>query len=246
MMARRGLSEAAIKATANFYQERLIGLLNRQPEAGMWRCFPDMDGTINLVSLITLEVDPSLRGTYTRWIVNRFACEDTLANPFEVQDRITLNIRLHRYDLIKPLIPDAAYRDINHFRTVRDFYDFMATLEEMDVRSIRQRDRDEENELIEQGAAKIIFNDELCKILQITTAPAAILFGHNTKWCVTSESTKHFNTYIRDGLLFYIIQKGEGKNERYALSVPRRRHRMAPNILRFLLSKIDIPKLCGS
>jgi hypothetical protein len=219
-MRRHGLSEEAIKETALRYQEGLICALKNSTNLRAHFTNFDEYSAQAIVEIITQDVDPSPRGIYTKWIVRMIATQGDKTDPFEMGDRTEMNVKLSRYDLVKPLIPDAKFRDINYFKTIPEFFDFMDALEDMDVRSIRQRDRDEELALLEQGGAKIIYDDDSCKVLQILSLPAAILFGRNTKWCVTMERAKHFDTYMSRGLLFYIILKGANKKERYAMAVP--------------------------
>lgn len=57
-----------------------------------------------------------------------------------------------------------------------------------------------------------IYEDDEWLILIPLTYESSVKYGYNTKWCTASEKTSdQYETYVRDGLLIYIIHKNVEK-----------------------------------
>lgn len=220
-MAKMGLSKVAIEETANRHRDDLVRLIadkrlchhagkifesERMPNAT-----PE-----DVVRYLSVHVDPDSKGRYSKWLVKRAIARDReMAHLWRITDATVTN-RLQRYDEIKPHIP-IAFRDIQFFQSVGMLNDFLDTVVETDFKSVRQMDRDREDRLFASGEADIIHDDEKCKVLHIKSVEAAYHFGRNTKWCVTSMQSGHFETYNATRFLYYIILRGS--NQRYAFAV---------------------------
>jgi len=77
------------------------------------------------------------------------------------------------------------------------------------------RNKKKEKEL--EGQAKKIYEKGNFVVIQPKTEEASCKYGSNTKWCVTSKGSGHFNRYTsgRQGL-YFIINKTKSTNKNYS------------------------------
>lgn len=234
-MLRRGLSDTAIEKTAEMYGDRLshlpeypnlkIGIItgrvvyyNPDVESdGDTSCYQPRATPRNIVSFITKSIDPSDRGHYTKWILQRLVSRDAMFRRFFIDpsDQTEIENMLLTFDRIKTYLPNREHRDINFFKTAKSLKDFLQFVEETDFKSVRERDREEIAHMIDMGEAKILLDNDRLKVVRILSENAAILFGRNTKWCVASRDPTRLFDYLNRGQLFFILLRGSAR--RYAV-----------------------------
>ena len=72
----------------------------------------------------------------------------------------------------------------------------------------------------EDKEATLLYNDDQIKVIIPHTKEASIFFGINTKWCISaSESENYFESYNKDGRLYFITIKKD--NKRFAIHFDR-------------------------
>ena len=80
--------------------------------------------------------------------------------------------------------------------------------------------KEKELKFYEDKEATLLYNDNQIKVIIPHTKEASIFFGINTKWCISaSESENHFESYNKDGRLYFITIKKD--NKRFAIHFNR-------------------------
>ena len=100
----------------------------------------------------------------------------------------------------------ADFRDINKFKTITEF---ISKLQELMTPSRSEIKND----------VRIVFEDDNWKILVPLSFEASKLYGTGTKWCTTQKT--YYDNYMRDGLLYYIVDKRI--NRKFGLPIPSSR-----------------------
>jgi phage shock protein A len=96
-------------------------------------------------------------------------------------------------------------KDINQYKTFAELY---SAIEEYETR-IRRTVKSIE------GADIVYENDQFTVVAPLTTA-ASCYYGAGTKWCTASSADNtHFNNYMKDGKLFYILDKTKATSDRF-------------------------------
>ena len=81
------------------------------------------------------------------------------------------------------------------------------------INFVRTKNKDKELE----GQAKKIYEKGDFVVIQPKTEQASCKYGSNTKWCVTSKGSGHFEKYIQDRQsLYFIINKTNSTNKNYS------------------------------
>jgi len=96
-------------------------------------------------------------------------------------------------------------KDINQYVSLNEL--------ESVVNFVRTKNKDKELE----GQAKKIYEKGDFVVIQPKTEQASCKYGSNTKWCVSSKDSGHFNRYTagRQGL-YFIINKAKSTNKKYS------------------------------
>jgi hypothetical protein len=88
-------------------------------------------------------------------------------------------------------------KDINAYPSIDELKNGLKTYEEKIRRNVKQVE-----------GADIVYEDRKYVIVTPKTYKASCYYGAGTKWCTASSATSsHYNDYMRDGRLFYIIDK---------------------------------------
>jgi hypothetical protein len=88
-------------------------------------------------------------------------------------------------------------KDINSYSSIDELKNGLKTYEEKIRRNVKQVE-----------GADIVYEDRKYVIVTPKTYKASCYYGAGTKWCTASSATSsHYNDYMRDGRLFYIINK---------------------------------------
>lgn len=98
------------------------------------------------------------------------------------------------------------FRDINKFKTVNEF------LEKVQELMTPSRSEVKNN-------VRVVFEDDNWKILVPLSFESSKLYGTGTKWCTTQKT--YYDNYMRDGLLYYIVDKRI--NRKFGLPIPNSR-----------------------
>jgi len=124
-----------------------------------------------------------------------------------------------KYTLIKNKIKDSNYKDI--YKLIRRDPDEVKAY----IDSFKSnRDR---NVSAKQSGAKLLYSDNEWNVYKITTYDAAVIYGKNTKWCITGRYPQsegkgeyYFNNYIEsenlDGGYYFFISKNDA-TEKYCV-----------------------------
>lgn len=100
----------------------------------------------------------------------------------------------------------VEFRDINKFKTITEFI--------TKVQELMSPSRTEiKNDI------RVVFEDDNWKILIPLSFESSKLYGTGTKWCTTQKT--YYDNYMRDGLLYYIVDKRI--NRKFGLPVPSSR-----------------------
>jgi hypothetical protein len=112
------------------------------------------------------------------------------------------------------LVP-VDFRDINKFKTYKEFEDFM------DATVIPELDRKSQEEMQElvKGKAKEVWNDDQVRVIIPQDQDAACYYGQSTRWCTASTRGNNlFTRYNATGPLYILIPKNPNyPGEKYQL-----------------------------
>lgn len=102
----------------------------------------------------------------------------------------------------------------NSIRDINQYINPNFILQLIPIVDGRKSQREREKELKFQS--KKIYEDDNVLVVMPMTYEASCYYGANTKWCTTSSgSSEYFKKYIKNGELYYFINKK--RNEKYAL-----------------------------
>ena len=135
----------------------------------------------------------------------------------------------HKYTdfILKYLNPNASADDVEYFvELVKDFDKYSSQFPKKDINQyvsfdelesvinfVRTKNKDKELE----GQAKKIYEKGDFVVIQPKTEQASCKYGSNTKWCVTSKGSGHFNRYTAGRqALYFIINKAKSTNKNYS------------------------------
>lgn len=104
------------------------------------------------------------------------------------------------FNLLKKFVAvgkNLQIKDINGYGSIDELKNGLKTYEEKIRRNVKQVE-----------GADIVYEDRKYIVVTPKTHTASCYYGAGTKWCTASSSTlSHFNNYMKDGRLFYIINK---------------------------------------
>jgi hypothetical protein len=101
--------------------------------------------------------------------------------------------------------PNLEIKDINQYKTFAELYSAIEQYETRIRRTVKSI----------EGADIVYENDQFTVVAPLTTA-ASCYYGAGTKWCTASSADNtHFNNYMKDGKLFYILDKTKATSDRF-------------------------------
>lgn len=156
--------------------------------------------------------DPTRNKQFVPWLVRMFI--NSGGNlPLEDMNRnayLTLFLNAKNQNLVP-----ADFRDINKFKTYKEFEDFM------DATVIPELDRKSQEEMQElvKGKAKEVWNDDQVRVIIPQDQDAACYYGQSTRWCTASTRGNNlFTRYNATGPLYILIPKNPSyPGEKYQL-----------------------------
>ena len=115
-------------------------------------------------------------------------------------------------DTVKPVLkkfvaigPNLEIKDINQYKTFAELNTSIQKYENRIRRSV---------ETIE--GADLVYEDDTFTVIAPLTTKASCYYGAGTKWCTASSADNtHFNNYMREGKLFYILDKTKPTSDRF-------------------------------
>jgi hypothetical protein len=115
-------------------------------------------------------------------------------------------------DTVKPVLkkfvaigPNLEIKDINQYKTFAELKNAINQYENRIRREVQTI----------EGADIVYENDQFTVVAPLTTA-ASCYYGAGTKWCTSSSADNtHFNNYMKDGKLFYILDKTKATSDRF-------------------------------
>ncbi|PCI28791.1 hypothetical protein COB55_03450 [Candidatus Wolfebacteria bacterium] len=158
--------------------------------------------------------DPTKKLKYLPWIVKQYndimvtrKITDISASEF-VEDLYKIKEYLEFYEKIKPKL-EPNQRNIQSIKDYKDLYDIIKPFQQFEVSPDLS---EKETQLIKQGEAIKLYEDNKWFVMTPKTVDAACTFSEGTTWC-----TKHqgqFDSYSKQGSL-YIIHDKIDKENRY-------------------------------
>ena len=101
--------------------------------------------------------------------------------------------------------PNLEIKDINQYKTFAELNTAIQKYENRIRRSV---------ETIE--GADLVYEDDTFTVIAPLTTKASCYYGAGTKWCTSSSADNtHFNNYMKDGKLFYILDKTKPTSDRF-------------------------------
>ena len=96
-------------------------------------------------------------------------------------------------------------KDINQYDTLKDISDAILNHENKVRRDVKKID-----------GADVVYEDDRFTVISPKTHDASCYYGTGSKWCTAAKSSEsHFQTYNRDGKLFYFLDKKAKTGSRF-------------------------------
>jgi hypothetical protein len=160
-----------------------------------------------------LEADPTANKEYMPWIITRYLNGGIAL----YEDRFRVEEALETFHAAKTSgwfkrNPDyAKFADIGQIRSLFELERFVDQINPTELVSNNGADKALEQELIQKGEAKIAYNDDQYKIVEISSVRAAVFFGRNTKWCTAAKTGNQASHYLGLGPLFVVLDKANNR-----------------------------------
>ena len=171
---------------------------------------PDEIKNLLVKSLINyiMQFDPTSKNKYAQWIVVQYVKGNLL-----LEDLYKIHDAIEIFEIHKRSIPQ---KDINQFKTVREFIDKMDELAETEVLSIKVSNflsNPTTSYFIGKGEAEVFYQSPSLLVIIPKTHEASCYFGKHTKWCTSSEhqGAGAFKSYTSRGNLYIVIASNVGK-----------------------------------
>jgi hypothetical protein len=101
--------------------------------------------------------------------------------------------------------PNLQIKDINQYKTFAELYSAIEEYETRIRRTVKSID-----------GADIVYEDDQFTVVAPLTTEASCYYGAGTKWCTASSADNtHFNNYMKDGKLFYILDKTKPTSDKF-------------------------------
>ena len=108
----------------------------------------------------------------------------------------------------KNKIKEASEKNIDSWGS-KDFKTFKKFVDNLS----ETRTKTEEKKITRAEGAKLITENEEWVVYKILSKDACLLYGANTKWCITEKETNHWETYEVKGDFYFIIAKNKDKDD---------------------------------
>ena len=151
--------------------------------------------------------DPSGNNKYLMWMVNRMIDdeEDTVDN---TEGNLIDMVTDFHSPVVQARVPS---KDINHYKNIEELDDAIRlALEKVREKTSRQE--------VAKGTKKIV-EDDRWLILHPETKESSCKYGQGTKWCTAMRDAEHYESYTKDGNLYYIIDKSKELGKYYKVAL---------------------------
>lgn len=163
------------------------------------------------------EYDPTPNKEYTVWLLRRWLTDpeqqSVRMEDFNRSDALSAYHVGKRRGLIKP-----EHKDINRFRTYRQFEDVM--FGEYDIDTLLNVE--EKTTEADRGKYDEVYKDDSVRVIVPRDERAACFWGRGTRWCTAStRGSNYFNTYNQQGPLYILLPtKRIRPGEKYQIHIP--------------------------
>lgn len=169
------------------------------------------------------QIDPTAStdklGAYSQWLLKLYRkLGDSERKDFlRYQNTDKLDQYLSVYnDAKKKNVITGDERDINHFKTQKEFFRF---IDDEDLLNTELMSKSDMEKMVKKDAKKVFENDDWVVVVP-KTHKAACYYGKGTRWCTASKDNPgHFNDYSRQGDLYIVISKKD-PDEKYQFHGP--------------------------
>lgn len=178
-----------------------------------------------------IDSDPSVTKKYSEWMINQFKylmdnqsfssmvdAMDLISDQVKIFDKLNISISENDLKSFKEVIENYRKSGIKYFDegqlqrltiSPKDInsYPNIWTLQIMS-KTINERKEREKESLEAKKESEKLFENNRYLIIAPYSHKASCYYGAGTKWCTTKrDDTSHFERYMRDGRLIYIIDK---------------------------------------
>jgi len=151
--------------------------------------------------------DPSGNNKYLMWMVNRMIDdnEDTTDN---TEGALIDMVTDFHSPVVQARVPS---KDINHYKNTEELYEAIR----LALEKVREKASTQE---VAKGTKKIV-EDDRWLILHPETKESSCKYGQGTKWCTAMRDAEHYESYTKDGNLYYIIDKSKELGKYYKVAL---------------------------
>ena len=108
----------------------------------------------------------------------------------------------------KNRIKDATEKNIDSWGS-KDFKTFKKFVDNLS----ETKTKTEEKKITRAEGAKLVTENDEWAVYKILTKDACLLYGANTKWCITEKETEHWEAYAAQGDFYFLIAKNKDKKD---------------------------------
>jgi len=153
---------------------------------------------------LTSNLEKSKLGKYAKWLLRLFAKKRLKTEDlYKAKEYITIFDKLLKSNKL-------TIRDINKYRSLPAMYAV--------VKPYLNRPTISKTEIIKitkQSEAEKLYEDEIFTVIYPKTRAASCLYGSNTEWCTAARNCNNFSYYNKQGKLYIIINKINGKKYQF-------------------------------
>lgn len=172
--------------------------------------YNSMDEVVKDILIAIEQRDPTPTKEYTPWMTRVYIAGGIHLEDLNRNDLIALHAAYRTPQQRKHLKPE--HRDINTFKTYKDFEDVMETYPDITPKAP-----------LAKGERVEVYKDQTVRVISPKNRDAACYYGQTTRWCTAATKAMNlFNDYNTRGVLYIFIPTSTSyQNEKYQLFIPK-------------------------
>jgi hypothetical protein len=150
------------------------------------------------------EADPSGNQKYLQWTIKQYLKH--IHNPSSIARPNISGYIIDTITSFHTLLPYIENKDINSYRELELVSHVVRTAKEK--KALKEKEEEAKKQIDH------VYEDDRWKVIVPKSHMASCVYGAGTQWCTASRGDdEHFKDYMRNGLLFYVLDKKKADRE---------------------------------